>query len=100
MVADALAVIDHEDLKRLFGPGSRAEAAIAGRIETADGPAPVSGDIDRLAVFDDEVLLADYKTTTRPPPADEPVPAGAAAQLALYRALLQDLFPAGGCAPS
>ena len=69
VLANALAVLDHPDLKPLFGQGSRAEAPIAGRVLTAEGAIMVSGQIDRLAVLESEVLVADFKTTARPPKA-------------------------------
>ena len=53
VLANALAVLDHPDLKPLFGKGSRAEAPIAGRVLTAEGAIMVSGQIDRLAVLED-----------------------------------------------
>ena len=90
---DALAVLGHAALAPLFGPASRAEAAIAGHIRLGGEDRPVSGQIDRLAVLDDEILIADYKTTARPPRGDEPAPAAYVAQLALYRALLADIYP-------
>jgi ATP-dependent helicase/nuclease subunit A len=55
---------------------------------------PVSGQIDRLAVLDDEILIADYKTTARPPRGNEQPPPAYVAQLALYRALLKKIYPA------
>jgi ATP-dependent helicase/nuclease subunit A len=47
----------------LFLPGSRAEVSIVGRHNGRD----VSGQIDRLVVTPDAVLIADYKTN-RPAP--------------------------------
>ena len=47
----------------LFPPGSRAEVSIVGRLNGRD----VSGQVDRLVVTPDEVLIADYKTN-RPAP--------------------------------
>ncbi|MCB5174954.1 double-strand break repair helicase AddA [Microvirga lenta] len=93
VVANALGVLDHPDLKPLFGPASRAEAPIAGRVGTAVGDLMVSGQIDRLAVLDDEVLVADFKTTARPPRPGQPPPRSYVAQLALYRTLLQEIYP-------
>ncbi|NIX75809.1 double-strand break repair helicase AddA [Microvirga terricola] len=93
VIANALNVLSHEALAALFGEGSRAEAPIAGRIETAEGPVMVSGQIDRLAVRDDEVLVADFKTTARSPRPGAPPPKAYVAQLALYRALLKDIYP-------
>ncbi|UVF19550.1 double-strand break repair helicase AddA [Microvirga terrae] len=93
ILANALAVLDHPDLKPLFGKGSRAEAPIAGRVATPGGDILVSGQIDRLAVLDTEVLVADFKTTARPPKAGQPPPRSYVAQLALYRTLLAAIYP-------
>jgi len=93
VIANALGVLDHESLRSLFGPGSRPEAPIAGRVLTAQGAILVSGQIDRLAVLDDEVLVADFKTTARAPKPSQPPPQGYVAQLALYRTLLQEIYP-------
>jgi ATP-dependent helicase/nuclease subunit A len=93
LVAAALAVLGHAALAPLFGPASRAEAAVAGHVRLGGEDRPVSGQIDRLAVLDDEILIADYKTTARPPRGDEPAPAAYVAQLALYRALLAEIDP-------
>ncbi|HEX8663734.1 MAG TPA: double-strand break repair helicase AddA [Beijerinckiaceae bacterium] len=93
VVANAMRVLGHEELRALFGPGSRAEAAIAGRLVVGGTDRPVAGRIDRLAVLADEVLLADFKSDTRVPTPGEPAPAPYALQLALYRRLLQEIYP-------
>ena len=87
-------MLGHAALAPLFGPASRAEAAVAGHIRLGGEDRPVSGQIDPLAVLDNEILIADYKTTGRPPRGDEPAPAAYVAQLALYRALLAEIDPA------
>src|SRR5690606_4258669 len=63
MIEAAFAVLEDERFAPVFGPGSRAEVAIAGRFEDA----PVSGRIDRLVVTPERVLVVDYKTN-RPAP--------------------------------
>jgi len=93
LVADALAVLRHEALAQLFGPSSRAEVAIAGRVGRAGEERPVSGRIDRLAVLAEEVLVADFKSTAGVPRPAEALPAPHAAQLALYRELLREIYP-------
>jgi ATP-dependent helicase/nuclease subunit A len=93
IVADTLRVLKDPALAPLFAPGTRAEAPIAGFIGTQTGPVAVSGQIDRLAVCETEVLLADFKTTSRPPDPEETPPASYVAQLALYRALLAEIYP-------
>ena len=77
----------------LFAAASRAEVPLIGTVQTPRGSFTVSGQVDRLAVSNSEVLIVDYKTN-RPPPADV---AGVSLvyrrQLALYRALLQQIYP-------
>ena len=53
----------------------------------------VSGQVDRLAVTADAVLIADYKTNRPPPRRLEDVPPAYVTQLALYRAVLGQLYP-------
>ncbi|EIM29056.1 double-strand break repair helicase AddA [Microvirga lotononidis] len=93
ILTNALGVLDHPDLKPLFGQGSRAEAPIAGRVLTVEGEILVSGQIDRLAVLDSDVLVADFKTTARAPKPGQPPPRSYVAQLALYRTLLAEIYP-------
>lgn len=77
----------------IFAAGSRAEVAIAGKIEIKGRPRLVSGKIDRLAVTATEVLIVDYKTNRPPPTRLEDVPETYVLQLALYAELLRSLYP-------
>jgi ATP-dependent helicase/nuclease subunit A len=93
-LADALAaLLDDAAVAPLFGEGSRAEVAIAGSLMTASGPLQVSGRIDRLVVEPARILIADFKTNTRPPARIDQVQESYILQLALYRAVLQRLYP-------
>jgi ATP-dependent helicase/nuclease subunit A len=75
----------------LFAAGSRAEVPIVGRLN--GGALAVSGQIDRLVVTGNEVLIADYKTNRPAPQRIDDVPPAYVRQLALYRAVLGQLFP-------
>lgn len=87
---EAVAALALDDAAPLFSATSRAEAAIAARIPRAGrAPVPIAGRIDRLAESGDEVWIADFKTGAPP---DE-TPRAYAAQLALYRAAVGDLYP-------
>ena len=90
---EALVVLNDPAFSAVFSPASRAEVAIAGAPKGARPGLTVSGAIDRLAVAENKVLVVDYKTN-RPPPAriEEASPAYIA-QLAAYRALLQEIYP-------
>lgn len=78
----------------LFGPGSRAEVPVAGHVAISGRRVLVSGQIDRIAVTPDEVLIADFKTNASIPAAPEEAPEAYVIQLALYRALLLQIYPA------
>jgi ATP-dependent helicase/nuclease subunit A len=89
-----LALIGDARFAPVFGAGSRAEVSIAGRLERPGrSPAPVSGQIDRLVVTPGEVLIVDFKTNYAPPCSPAEAPAAYVRQLALYRAVLQKLYP-------
>jgi ATP-dependent helicase/nuclease subunit A len=92
MAQQVLAILDDENFAEIFAPGSRAEVPIVGRIARAGrGPIPVAGQVDRLAVTGDSVLIADYKTDRIVPDRlDETHPY--VTQLALYRAVLARVF--------
>jgi ATP-dependent helicase/nuclease subunit A len=91
--AETLAVIEHPDAAPLFAPGSRAEVPIAGTVQLGGRTFVVAGQADRLAVGSQEILIVDYKTNRPPPERIEDVPAVYRRQLALYRALMTDLYP-------
>lgn len=89
------AVLTHPEFGDLFGPESRAEVPIAGLVSTPGQPEgrPVSGQVDRLVVTEDAVLIIDYKTN-RPPPEDaRDVAPVYLKQMGLYRRALMDIYP-------
>jgi ATP-dependent helicase/nuclease subunit A len=77
----------------LFGLESRGEVPLIGTITTSSGTFTVSGQVDRLSVGEREVLIVDYKTNRPPPDAAGSVPLSYRRQLALYRALLAEIYP-------
>jgi len=87
--SETLAVLGHPDFAALFGPGSQAEVPLVGLVE---GHA-LSGQIDRLVVEKDRVLIVDFKTLRPPPATEEEVPPLYLRQLALYRAALGEIYP-------
>jgi len=91
VLAHATRVLGHPELAPLFGPGSRGEVAIAGRIGPAGTERAVSGQIDRVVIGPDSIVVADFKTGSAPP--DGSVPASYLAQLAIYRTLLAETHP-------
>ena len=82
-------ILDHAGLAAAFGPGSRAEQAICGVV----GGVAIAGQIDRLAVTPERVILVDYKTNRRPPRTTAETPTAYLRQMAAYRSLLADIYP-------
>jgi ATP-dependent helicase/nuclease subunit A len=89
VLREALALLAEPALAEAFAPGSLAEAPIVGRI----GERTISGQVDRLMVSPDRVLVLDYKTNRPPPDAIAMVPALYLRQMAAYRAVLRVAFP-------
>jgi ATP-dependent helicase/nuclease subunit A len=89
-----LALIGEPRFAAVFGEGSRAEVPIVGWLMRPNrAPVLVSGQIDRLMVTDEAVLVVDFKTNQSPPQTATDAPAAYVRQLALYRALLAGLYP-------
>ncbi len=86
-------VIEHARFYELFAPGSRAEVPIVGRLMRGGETIRVPGQVDRLAVTQTSVLIADFKTNRPAPRRIEEVPPAYLRQLALYRAVLAQLYP-------
>jgi ATP-dependent helicase/nuclease subunit A len=94
LAESTLALIADARFAAVFARGSRAEVSIVGRLERPGGrPALVSGQIDRLVVTENEVLIVDFKTNHAPPSRPNEAPRGYVRQLALYRAVLARLYP-------
>ncbi|WP_248304582.1 PD-(D/E)XK nuclease family protein [Breoghania sp. L-A4] len=94
LVSEVFGVLDDPRFGALFSNRARAEVPIVGSLQGAHGTTfAVSGQIDRLVVSEEAVLIVDYKTNARPPQALDAVPAEYIAQLAVYRRLLRDLYP-------
>src|SRR5262245_14297957 len=91
MVEQIRLLLDDPRFAQLFLPGSRAEVPIVGRLK--GGTLAVSGQVDRLAVTDEAVLIADYKPNRPAPRRLAEIPDAYVAQLALHRAVLGELYP-------
>ena len=90
-----LGIVEDSNFAEVFAAGSRPEVPIVGRIARTGGePVLVSGQVDRLTVSADDVLAIDYKTDSIVPAQPENVPAAYVTQLALYRGVLRQIYPA------
>jgi ATP-dependent helicase/nuclease subunit A len=86
---ETLAVLAEPGFAELWGADAQAEVPVVGMI----GKLALSGQIDRLVVMPDRVLIVDYKTVRPPPATEDEVPAVYLRQLATYQAALQRIYP-------
>ncbi|MFN3959304.1 MAG: double-strand break repair helicase AddA [Parvularculaceae bacterium] len=93
LIAEAFAVLNDPRFAPVFAPGGRAEAAIGGAPKGARKDVLLAGQIDRLVILENRILIVDYKTNRPPPQRLEDVAPGYVAQLAAYRGLLQEIYP-------
>jgi ATP-dependent helicase/nuclease subunit A len=90
LASKVLVAIGAPELSPIFSPHSRTEVALAGLLPRPGRPdLAYSGRLDRLVATDQGVLIVDFKLGEKP---DRPA-AAHVAQLALYRAALQPLYP-------
>jgi ATP-dependent helicase/nuclease subunit A len=96
IVKETLAVLSDPSFAAIFGPQSVAEAPLAAVIPRPSGGGPaldLSGQIDRIAITDTEVLIIDYKTNRPPPVTVQGVADAYLYQLAAYRLALSEIYP-------
>jgi ATP-dependent helicase/nuclease subunit A len=83
------AILALPELSPLFGQGSRAEVPLVGVV----GGQAIAGQVDRLVVTDEEIIVIDYKTNREPPTDASEIPAIYWRQMAAYAALLREIHP-------
>lgn len=89
LLKEVMTLLGDPQFAAIFRPEARTEAPLAGRI----GNRTVAGQVDRLLVSGDTVLVVDYKTNRPPPSAVTEVDPAYLDQMALYRGLLAQVFP-------
>jgi ATP-dependent helicase/nuclease subunit A len=89
IVAEVAQVLEHPEFAPLFGPGSRAEVPLTGQVEGR----VISGQVDRLLVTPESVVVLDYKTDRPAPKNASGVPSIYLKQMAAYRAALRLIYP-------
>jgi ATP-dependent helicase/nuclease subunit A len=87
---ETLQILGHPDFAAVFDPGSLAEVPVTGLL---DDNRVVSGQIDRLLITDNEILIVDYKTNRPPPTRAEDVPVLYRNQMNAYAAILAKIYP-------
>jgi len=93
LLAQVFGVLGEPRHAPLFAPSSIAEVSVMGTLDLGGQERAVSGVIDRLAIVDDTVLIADYKTGRHVPETGDAIAEAHARQMALYRALVAPLYP-------
>ena len=93
MAGAALGVLGDARFAAVFGPGGRAEAAVAGGAPDLPPGLFVSGRIDRMVVTPERVLVVDFKTNRPAPDRIEAADPAYLVQMALYVAVLRAVFP-------
>ncbi|MBR4105842.1 MAG: double-strand break repair helicase AddA [Alphaproteobacteria bacterium] len=86
---EVLNLVDSPRFSPLFGPNSLAEVALMGEV---DGRI-ISGQIDRLVITTDKVMIVDYKTNRPAAKSLEQVPSGYLKQLHAYKKLAAQIYP-------
>ncbi len=92
MMAAALGVLNDPQFAEVFGPGSRAEAAVAGSAPGLPARLAISGRVDRMVVTPKRVLVVDFKSNRPSPETIEGADAAYLAQMAIYVAVLREVF--------
>ncbi|MBK1699314.1 double-strand break repair helicase AddA [Rhodovibrio salinarum] len=93
ILEETLRIVEAPEFQQLFGPASRPEVPVVGLLDRGLGPEAASGQIDRLAITEETVVIVDYKTNRPPPQTPEQVPQVYRDQLATYRRLVQRIWP-------
>lgn len=89
LLKEVMTLLGDPQFAAIFRPEARTEAPLAGRIANRT----VVGQVDRLLVTHDTVLVVDYKTNRPPPSVVTDVDPAYLDQMALYRGLLVQVFP-------
>ena len=94
LAKQTIAVLDAPDLARFFTPGeSLAEVPVMGTVNLGGAARAVGGTIDRLVAEDGTVWALDFKTGAHVPNDAGEIAPVYVTQMALYRALLQAVYP-------
>ena len=90
---EVMAVLENPEFSRIFAPDSQAEVSLTGSVAALPGLVNLNAQIDRLAVYGDEVYIVDFKSNRPPPKSADNVPEIYWGQMAAYRAMVADIYP-------
>ena len=86
---EVVGLIDSDKFASLFGENSRAEVSLMGQVDDRI----VTGQIDRLVIEKDRVLIVDYKTNRPAAQTIDDVPKAYLKQMRAYRELIKRIYP-------
>ncbi|MCB1557352.1 MAG: double-strand break repair helicase AddA [Alphaproteobacteria bacterium] len=86
---EVLNVMNSSDFAKVFGKDSLAEVSVTGEI--AQGKI-LSGQIDRLVVLEDRILIVDFKTNRPSPLSAEQIPEEYKNQLRAYKSAISKIY--------
>lgn len=89
ILRETLTVINDPSFGPIFGEGSMAEVPITGVF----GDQVMSGQIDRLLIAEEEILIVDYKTNRSSPRSVSEVPNRYLRQMSIYRKAMLQMYP-------
>ena len=89
IIREVMALLQDKRFGSVFGPRSQAEVPVMGRV----GDKIISGQIDRLVVTDDKVIIVDYKTNRPAAQTLQDVPPSYLKQMKAYRELISRIYP-------
>jgi len=94
MIEQVCTILEGGEFETLFSTSSKAEVPVSALIEPEVGrKLAINGQIDRLIVDGDEVLIVDYKTNRPPPLKEEDVAPLYLRQMAAYRLIMKKIYP-------
>lgn len=82
-------ITNNKDFKDIFGKNSQAEVPV---VAIVDGEV-VFGQIDRLVINHDKIIIVDYKTSRKPPISTDKIPKRYLKQMELYKKSIQKIYP-------
>jgi ATP-dependent helicase/nuclease subunit A len=86
---EVMRILEDPTFGAIFGPGSLAEIPVTGLL---DNKILISGQVDRLFVTEQEILIVDFKTNRPPPMKAGDVPPIYQKQMQAYAKALQEIY--------
>jgi len=94
IIREVFAVLNHPEFAGIFAPGSRAEMSLAGSAKGLPEHLYLNAQIDRISVTETKVFIVDYKSNRPPPQTQDGVADIYWGQMAAYRELAREIYPA------